>query len=189
MDEIIGPVYARRDYAGFIRRTIAFFIDLVLISAAWIGCGVVIAALESVGERKLEAWMRLAFYLIFLAYFVGFRLSASGTPGYRLMRIRYVYMLGPRPTVLTILFRAFASWLLVCMLALDHLWILFDERKQAWHDKITGFYVVKRHAQPAGEARMVQRMINIMGAAFFVWEPTEEQWFADSPPVPASRGG
>jgi uncharacterized RDD family membrane protein YckC len=186
MEEIFGPIYARRDYAGFIRRTAAFVFDLLLLAIVYVGIsvGVSLAFPES-PPRQLEAWLGMGFWVLLFIYFIGFRLFANGTPGYRLMRIRYVYMLGERPPVLTVLFRAVAAAILVWIFALDHLWILFDDRKQAWHDKITGFYVVKRHAEPAGEARMVQRVVNILAMTLVVWEPREEQWFAapsQSPP-------
>lgn len=180
MDEIIGPIYDRRDYAGFIRRTIAFVIDILVLSIMLLVPVVCLQMIlpNELAEEKIDAWTNIAFNVSFVIYFIGFRLSARGTPGYRLMRIHYVYMLGPKPTALVRVFRAFAAALLVWIFAIDHLWILFDERKQAWHDKITGFYVVKRKAQPAGQARMVQRVINFMGMALLVWEPTEEERFS-----------
>jgi uncharacterized RDD family membrane protein YckC len=54
----------------------------------------------------------------------------------------------------------------VCLLlgfALDHIWILFDEHKQAWHDKIAGFYVVRGDAQPIAMVPMKRRLIGFMG--------------------------
>ena len=58
--------------------------------------------------------------------------------------------------------------------AFDHIWILFDEHKQAWHDKLAGFYVVKRKARPCGTQRVTQRIINFMMLTFVVWEGAPE---------------
>ena len=50
---------------------------------------------------------------------------------------------------------------------------VFDERKQAWHDKVSGFYVVKRNARPIGTRRVVQRLIHFMMLTFVVFEPVD----------------
>jgi hypothetical protein len=57
----------------------------------------------------------------------------------------------------------------VWFFALDHFWILVDKRKQAWHDKMSGFFVVKRGSQPIGQCRMVPRVIGFMLLTFTVW--------------------
>jgi uncharacterized RDD family membrane protein YckC len=101
------------------------------------------------------------------------RFTTRGTLGYRVMGIRYAYMLDERPGPGTILLRALAALALMWIFLLDHLWILFDEHKQAWHDKLTGFYVIKKNAQPTGRRRMQRQIIGIMGYSFLVWEPTE----------------
>jgi uncharacterized RDD family membrane protein YckC len=66
-----------------------------------------------------------------LIYFFGFRFLTNGTPGYRIVRIRYAYMLSGEPPWMSIAFRSFLAGFLMWVFALDHLWILFDERKQA----------------------------------------------------------
>ena len=89
------------------------------------------------------------------------------------MRIRYAYMLSGRPSVTMLLYRSMMALFLLWFFALDHFWILFDERKQAWHDKVSGFYVVKCRAEPVGTVRVVRRVINFMMLTFVVWEPRE----------------
>ncbi len=100
------------------------------------------------------------------------------------MRIRYAYMFDRKPTPLAVMFRAVvAAALTVMCLAVDHLWILGDPRKQAWHDKVSGFYVVKTRAQPVGTTTIVQRVTTIMGLTFIFWEPLH-----DDVPPPYAQG-
>jgi hypothetical protein len=81
--------------------------------------------------------------------------------------------LNEKPTVLTIFYRAAIAVFLLWFFCLDHIWIAFDERKQAWHDKVSGFYIVKRNARPVGWARINRRVIQFMMLTFPVWEPAE----------------
>lgn len=173
MTELHGPVFAEKDYAGFIRRMFALAIDLAIMFAVLAGVG---AACEAVRyphspyphetHRIIVGWLLFA-----LAYNFGFRLSLYGTPGYRLVGIRYAYMITGRPSGLWVVMRSLWAMFLTFFFALNHLWILFDPHKQAWHDKLSGFYVVKRRAKPIGEQRVVRRVIGFLGYNLTVWEP------------------
>jgi hypothetical protein len=92
------------------------------------------------------------------------------------MRIRYQSVVEGRPLLLARAYRstlAFVFMFAFLALFLDHLWILFDERKQAWHDKMSGFYVIRNKARPIGSTAVQQRVINFMGLTLFVWEPLD----------------
>src|SRR5262245_21868759 len=144
MSASLGPVFARRDYAGFFRRTTALFIDASLLFGAF----VVAIALITPESRQWIGPIVAAWVLLSTTYMIGLRLTEGGTLGYRLMRIRYVYMLGGTPPFIMRVARALWAVFLLSSLAIDHFWILCDEHKQAWHDKIAGFYVVRCGAQP-----------------------------------------
>ncbi len=173
ISDAYGPVYARKDYAGFIRRSLALAIDFLLLATFWVislwGWSF-LAPCPWVTERAY-AWSYLILLLFSVVYLLGMRLTMRGTLGYRLMRIRYAYMLDQSPGMVMILFRGVAALGLMWIFALDHLWILFDEQKQSWHDKLTGFYVVKSRAQPVGKVRVQRRLVGVMGYSFLVWEP------------------
>lgn len=175
MSEQVGPIYDRQAYAGFIRRSTALVIDGILLVGAWIGAPWIwywAAPAGWVTEGSYR-WVYFGMLVMALGYLIGFRLTTSGTPGYRIMRIRYATMLSGKPAVSSLLFRAVLALFLMWFFALDHLWILFDERKQAWHDKVSGFYVVKCDARPVGTGRIVRRVIQFMMLTFVVWEPAE----------------
>ena len=180
MSEILGPVYSREDYAGFLRRTAAITIDAVILSVAafalpwgWYYLAPV-AWVTDAAYGRIDAICGIGS----LAYLLGFRCLVKGTPGYRIVGIRYVYMLAQQPDWTALAYRAIMAVFLMWLFALDHLWILFDPRKQAWHDKVTGFYVVKSSAQPIGRRRVVRPVINFMMLTFVVWEPA-----GDEPPA------
>lgn len=181
MSQEFGPIYDRRDYAGFIRRTTALVIDTAILVAiyeatvwGWYG----VAPAEWVTEA---AYFRIAVgsCVLSFGYMFGFRFLERGTPGYRILRIRYAYMFSRKPTKAAIMLRSLSAVFLMWFFALDHFWILFDERKQSWHDKVSSFYVIKRSAQPVGTRRIVQSVTNIFGLTFICMEPAEHRHGAE----------
>ena len=177
MRECLGPVFAARDYAGFVRRTAALIIDALFLSAvyaiaAWSWYWFAPAAWVTPRPYNI---IRAAWVVGVWVYMLGMRLFPRGTLGYRCVGIRYAYMLPGEPSWTTLAFRSVMAVFLLWFFALDHFWILVDPRKQAWHDKVAGFYVVKRNAQPHGTQRVVRRVINFMLLTFVVWEPATEE--------------
>ena len=126
--------------------------------------------------------LALGVFHLGIIYALTLRLTMKGTLGYRVLGIRYAYMFGPRPTMLHRVHRVFVGLYLIFLLAgrpfgffaQYPIWLLFDERKQAWHDKIAGFYVVKRDARPRGTRRINRRVINFLTLSFVVWEPADD---------------
>lgn len=179
MSPFTGPVYAPEDYAGFIRRTAALVIDILIVFAVWFAAGEILpsAALSNWFTEdgyfipSIEAGYHLSLWVLAVLYMLGLRLTSGGTIGYRIARIRYAYALGDKPPVFMILYRAFIAVFLLWFFALDHIWIAFDERKQAWHDKVSGFYVIKCGARPIATRPVVRRYIQFMLLTFPVWEP------------------
>ncbi len=172
-----GPAYKATDYAGFLRRTAALVIDgTILFTSRFL-------ALWGWYSLAPRSWVTVTAYgrieLLWVAfavvYLIGCRLTTSGTPGYRIVGIRYAYMLDGRPHWTALAFRAVAALGLSCFFALNHIWIIFDPHRQAWHDKITGFYVVKRNAKPSGTVQVVRRLVNFMMLTFVVWEPLKDE--------------
>ena len=175
MSEQSGPIYAPDAFAGFVRRTLALIIDAVVLLALWVSVPWVWyagAPAEWVTEGSYRR-VYLVLLILAFAYVFGLRLTENGTLGYRIVGIRYAHVLAGKPKAAALAFRASLALVLLWFFALDHIWILFDERKQAWHDKVSGFYVVKRNARPIGTGRIVQRLIQFMMLTFVVWEPAQ----------------
>lgn len=174
MSQFHGPVHPQSAYAGFWRRGLALFIDFVILGFAYFVVDKwwwdVLPEDWVTEENAIRVYFGLV--LLCLGYCFLFRLTTRGTPGYRIMRIEYAPMIDGKPGGWQLLFRAaitmFMAW---GIFIIDHIWILFDERKQAWHDKISGFYVIKRGSRPVGSQKVIQRVANIAMLSIVVWEP------------------
>jgi uncharacterized RDD family membrane protein YckC len=114
--------------ASFWRRFGAALIDGLLLS---IVNGILRAALGGAGVGLGV--------LIGLAYFTYFHGSRGYTPGDAALRIRVVDI-RDRPGEVIGYGRAFGRWLMSIVstiaLLLGYLWMIWDPRKQTWHDKV-----------------------------------------------------
>ncbi|MGH2502019.1 MAG: RDD family protein, partial [Ktedonobacterales bacterium] len=141
-------------HAGFASRAIALVIDLVVMSMAVL---IAIALIQSVlgfftlygliGQRitqsdpfraLLVAVTSLIGAVIVIGYPVGFWVLLGQTPGKLLMGLRIELVNGQPLTIRYALLRYAGYWLSAIPLGLGFLWVLVDERRQTWHDKLAG---------------------------------------------------
>lgn len=154
-----NEIYGR--YAGFVTRMMAFVIDLLIVTAL---LAILVEVLQLVSdalplgratETLLKLMMIAAAFVVQYTYYVGFWMLAGQTPGKRIMGLRVVRTDGKRLTLLAASIRWVAYWL-SAILFLGFLWVIIDNRRQAWHDKLAGTMVV--YAWPeeglAGSAAM-----------------------------------
>lgn len=140
-------------YAGFVTRLVAFFIDRLMV-AVFIAIvsavvGFVTESLQVNQWLGIETWsgwlvasLLAAFsFLTYLVYDVGCWLLAGQTPGKRLMGVLVVRTDGQRLRFGAAMRRWFGYWL-SAILFLGFLWVLVDNRRQALHDKLAGTLVV-----------------------------------------------
>lgn len=162
---------SQESYAGFVSRAMAFVIDLVLMSVALL---VVIALTESLigfftlygllGTQVImsvpfrgviETGIALIGVVIAIGYPVGFWVLLGQTPGKFLMGVRVARVTGQPLTIRRAMLRYLGYWLSAIPLGLGFLWVLMDDRRQGWHDKLAGTCVVYdsqstyRHKLPA----------------------------------------
>ena len=126
------------EYAGFWIRFVAAFVDGILIG---IVAGIA-AALIDVDDPASN----LVNLVLGLAYFAVLEGGPTGqTLGKKACNIRVVDAdtgqpgIGPGRAI----GRYFARWLSAIVLLLGYLWMLWDDRKQTWHDKLVSTVVVK----------------------------------------------
>jgi uncharacterized RDD family membrane protein YckC len=146
---------AQLTYAGFWVRVLAFLIDGVVLG---ILVGIVTAGqpLPDPGNNWVYAyrWHSTAETLIGFAYFTVCWSSVTGgqTLGMRVLNLRVVGADGA-PISLP---RAALRWVGIVISAaavlLGLLWVAVDSRKQGWHDKIAGTFVVTAMPRPFGES-------------------------------------
>ena len=148
------------DYAGFWQRFGAFFIDaiigglLALIPALIVGFGVY--AIVGPAERgelapgETDPAETAGIISGYAAYFLGGALytwlgnAYGGTFGKRIFGIRVVLEATGEDIGLARSFiRLLVYWVGYSALYLGLLWMLWDKKKQTWHDKASGSIVVK----------------------------------------------
>lgn len=150
-------------YAGFSSRLIAFIIDAVIISGvflfvswfvvtSWnmIQLGPVLRQLE---EKNLilktlvtfftsPLFYSLVSFLFVVSYYVFFWTIAGQTPGKGIMGLKILPRKGGKLKLGRAILRYLGYYLSIIPLGLGVLWILVDDRRLAWHDKIAGTCVV-----------------------------------------------
>jgi uncharacterized RDD family membrane protein YckC len=141
------PVTER--YAGFWRRTLAVFLDTLVILAIGIIEGLILPAHEdfsyvgayiSFKTTSNFVWGELSgvpYTLIFWALY-------GATPGKMVLGLRIVNArtLG-RVGLLRSILRYLAYFVSGVVFMLGFIWAAFDRRKQGWHDKIAGTIVIQ----------------------------------------------
>ena len=141
-------------YAGFVTRLIAWLVDYLIVAAV-IGVLAILARffLQFDGINDLLGTSQVARVIMLgiayavaisflLLYYLGFWMLAGQTPGKWLMGVRIVRTDGERLLFRSALVRLL-GYLLSFFLFLGYLWVLYDNRRQAWHDKLAGTVVVR----------------------------------------------
>ncbi len=141
-------------YAGFATRLVAWIVDRVaiaaIVAAVTVGIDLVLGSLgimEMLGREEQTAVIMavltvLLAFLIPITYEIGFWLLAGQTPGKRIMGLRIIRTDGRRLTVGNCVRRLIGYWFSAFLFFLGYLWVLVDDRRQGFHDKIAGTLVV-----------------------------------------------
>jgi uncharacterized RDD family membrane protein YckC len=161
----VRPDSLRGHYAGFVTRYIAFLLDALLIAA---GSFLLIVILRTTftffGIDQLLAeirnalgldqtsqvvtgtmrWLGTLFwsFLVFGVYSIISWLLVGKTVGKALMGLRVLGDDGKRITFRQALKRSIGYYLSALPLFLGFLWVLVDDRRQSWHDKLSSTLVV-----------------------------------------------
>ena len=149
--------------AGFWRRLVATFIDglILLVTAVPLFYGLTRATGE---PGPLRGGLSLDGALQFLAvdpldillwlvpllgmaglYFILFTALSGRTPGQKLVGIRVINRAGGPPGPWRAMLRLAGTALGLAPGGLGSLWMAFDREKRAFHDYLTGTYVVREH--------------------------------------------
>lgn len=154
-------------HAGFASRTIAFIIDLTIMAVILLLAGLfvqligmyfplnrLLAQVAGVGAGDaLRAPLALAFTVVLFAGYPIFCWAMIGqTPGKRVLGLRVVRTDGRPLTIWRSVLRYLAYWLSALPLFLGFIWVIVDEKRQGWHDKIADTCVIYT-AQPQSATR------------------------------------
>jgi uncharacterized RDD family membrane protein YckC len=158
-----SPASLQGYYAGFTSRAAAIIIDYAIISLV---TAITVAALSLFfglpSVQRFIAWLEsilpgitrlfdgltsppfgAAFFLLFQYLYLVFFFSTTGqTVGKAIMGLRVVTIDGKRMGVRRSFIRALCYTLSLAPLGLGFLWVLGEDRRKAWHDKIAHTYVL-----------------------------------------------
>lgn len=145
--QVIG--FGRRFVAYVIDAIILWIIQLVLLFCAGFVITVVSEANEDVSAGFSLLINCLAF-LISVGYFVGFWATTGQTPGKMVMGIKVISTDGQPVSWGKAILRYIGYIISSLILSLGFIWIAFDAKRQGWHDKIAGTYVVGKETYFSG---------------------------------------
>lgn len=129
-------------YSGFFRRLLGSVIDWAMIGFLYgiLSIPLHITLYDSDG---IHAYPIIGIGLFRLLYYVFLESSAwQATFGKKLLNMKVVDENFARISPIKALVRYVASWLSYVILLLGYLWVIVDSKKQSWHDKIAGTYVI-----------------------------------------------
>lgn len=161
-------------YAGFFSRLLAFIIDIVILIVMFYAVTIVISSLmrlmgyninecttlTAAPRRQLIACSIGTISLLVInislipLYFILFWSLSGQTLGKAVMGLRVVRSNGRRMTLISAILRYLGYLLSLGAFGLGFAWILLDNRRQGWHDKIAGTCVIY-----SWEARMDERFL------------------------------
>ena len=150
-------------YAGFTSRAVAIIIDIAIISvisAVGIGAMSLFFGLPSI--QRFIQWVNgflpgfeqvfveltgtrfaaIFFFAFLYLYFIFFFTTTGQTVGKAIMGLRVVTTDGRRMGVRRSFIRTVCYTLSLAPFGLGFLWVLGEDRRRAWHDKIAHTYVL-----------------------------------------------
>ena len=168
-------------YAGFASRLLAMIIDTVILVLVYVGLtwfisvsvkllpigrvfGFSLSALlgeEGSGQLVSTETVIAVFTLSTIVYYVFFWMMTGQTLGMMLLGLRVVTVEGRRLTVWRAILRFLGYMIAALPFFLGFAWILVDNRRQGWHDKIAGTYVAYVWAAKPDERFLVSAMDSI----------------------------
>lgn len=164
-------------YVSFGKRLLAYFIDFGIISILGnlvqnmfgqnsISMMLRVESLEELQQLQaasnsslptlISIILAVAYYMIFLVNYDG------ATPGKRVMAIKITKESGEKLTYPVVFIRYLGMFISSISFGLGFLWILWDKKKQSWHDKIAKTIVVETGLKPKTGLAIFISIISIL---------------------------
>lgn len=139
------PAEPELELAPMSRRLLALVVDGALVMAAFLAAASVAAAhvAELPAMRTVEMGASAALAAIAMAYMALFLTLARATPGMKYAGIRLSTLEGQPVSRAQRWSRLGALALSLLPLGLGVAWVLFDEDRLSWHDRLSGTYLKK----------------------------------------------
>lgn len=137
-------------YAGFVSRLLAYGVDIAIISVSLVAIGWLLSTTQQllrIDEAIFSGplWVILVAVGAFLyvaGYYTLFWTLNGQTPGKLLLGVRVVTLEGGQLSFKRSLVRFVGYILSALPLYAGFVWIVIDNRRQGWHDKLAGTFVV-----------------------------------------------
>lgn len=137
-------------YAGFVSRLLAYATDIAIITVMLIAFGWLVDTVTRlfppvIFDPEGATGLVLAGMVIVVAsgiYYIFFWTLLGQTPGKMLLGLRIVSLDGSRLTLWQSLRRYIGYYLSAMALYAGYWWVLVDNRRQGWHDKLAGTLVI-----------------------------------------------
>lgn len=141
-------------YVGFWLRLAATLIDSVLLVLITLPLMYVFMGASAFGpEADPSSGGIIAIFVNYLLPIIAvmtFWVLKSATPGKMLFQATIVdAKTGKKPSIGQFFGRYFAYILSALVFGLGYFWVIWDKRKQGWHDKLAGTVVVRPCSDPA----------------------------------------
>ncbi len=157
-----GIYYAAESYAGFWLRIFAWAIDLLFLSILVVGYIIIFINYSEWSISEFNILFGVSFITCHL-YLTVVKTSEKSTLGFRVTNIKIVDLQGRKPSFFKMTFRFLLLTIGPFELVTDLLWLTTEKTKQTLRDKFVGTYVVKKPAQPVGEAPIVETRLFVLG--------------------------
>ena len=150
-------------YAGFLGRVLAFVIDVVILSIflvmMWWFLETTLTIFDTTNIFKVfgfsiqltsklldliknPAFQSAVSFFVIILYYAFLWSFAGQTLGKAFLGIKVVPLRGGRMSFGRAIIRYFAYYVSAFAFGIGFLWILIDDRRQAWHDKLSGTCVI-----------------------------------------------
>lgn len=147
--------------AGFGMRLAAMLTDNLVLGIALAPIFMLLFGQNTMTEAQMQEILRTQGFIglfdpnelmiqqaIVLAVTVFFWVKFAGTPGKRLLGLRVIdAQTGKNLTPMQSTLRYLGYFLSAMPMCLGFLWVIWDEKKQGWHDKLAGTMVVEDKPQ------------------------------------------
>jgi uncharacterized RDD family membrane protein YckC len=142
--------HSQFEYAGFVRRSLAFILDGTLFSLISTTLALSIIGREYLLLSQQESlvnlldWRLLAFdHGLPAVLVIGFWIVCMATPGKMLFDCKIVDANSKdKARTSQLIIRYLAYYISAIPLGLGFIWILFDKHNQGWHDKLSKTLVI-----------------------------------------------
>lgn len=133
-------------YASFLRRFVAVILDTLILGIISLVCVVPFAIFEKDANTTMtiiRAFFQILSWVIGPVYMIYFLYAYGATPGKKALHIQVISTTDEKLTVGRLMMREIVGKFLSRFFGdLGFLWSLFDEKRQAWHDKLAHTVVI-----------------------------------------------